>query len=307
MAYVYLWGDMVSKLKISLIIILVLGLAVLGFYYAKSLPTRYAVFAGYNTHGKISPYVISYLKGLNEVCDGVVYIADSPLLKKERQKLKGLVMYTAHKRHKEYDFGSYKRGFKWLKDNGYLEKADELIFANDSTYAPMTSFKPMFKKMALRPELDFWSNTQNSRFTQHLQTYFIVFRKRVINSKAFAIFLNDVKHQQDSSLYITEYEIKLTPLLDSLGYKWDSYIPYDEFKDFELPDNNSYPLTLLSKYHNQFLKRRTFTKDLDVREDKEQVLEYVKKNYPARYKEIIDDINNPNKRMKHVRLFKAKH
>ena len=283
--------------------VIVLGLTAIGIYYVKTSPKRYAVFAGYNTHGKISPYVITYLKGLNEVTDGVVYIADSPLRKKEMSKLKDLVIHTEHKRHNEYDFGSYKRGFKWLKENGYLEKADELIFANDSTYAPMSSFKPMFKEMAKRRDLDFWSNTQNSRFNQHLQTYFIVFRKRVINSKAFANFLSHIEHQKHHSLYIIEYELRLTPLLDSLGYKWDSYIPYDEFKNFELPDGNSYPLTLLSKYSNQFLKRRTFTTGLDVREDTNKVLEYIKQHYPVRYKEIIDDINNPDKRKKHVRFF----
>ena len=286
-----------SKLKIILAIILVLVLGVLGFYYARSLPTRYVVFAGYNKHGKIAPYVISYLKGLNEISDGVVYIADSPLKKKEQQKLKGLVIHTEHKRHNEYDFGSYKRGFKWLRDNGYLEKADELVFANDSTYAPMQSFKPMFKKMTQRKDLDFWGNTQNTFFTNHLQTYFIVFRKNIIRSKAFANFLNQIKHQPHSTMYITKYETKLTPLLESLGYKWDSYIPYEEFKDFELPDNNSYPLTLLSKYHNQFLKRRTFTTNLDVREDKMKVLEYIKQTYPARYKDIMYDLN-PIKRKK---------
>lgn len=288
-------GNILLKIKI---IFMILGLALISAVsaYLLNMPSkRYAVFAGYNADGTISPYVITYLKGLNEVTDGVVYFADSGLQPGEEKKLEGLVLYTEHQRHQEYDFGSYKRGFKWLKDNGYLEKADELIFANDSTYAPMSSFKPMFNKMAKRKDLDFWSNTKNTKFNEHLQTYFIVFRKRILRSKSFANFLNKVQHQKHNSLYIFEYELKLTPLLHSLGYLFDSYIPYAEFKDFELPDNNSYPLTLLSKYHNQFLKRRTFTTDLDVREDKGKVLEYIKQTYPARYDEIIADIEHNTK------------
>jgi len=257
---------------------------------AKHQPKRYAVFAGYNQDGTIHPYVISYLKGLNEICAGVVYIADSELRPEEEAKLKPLTIHYENKRHEEYDFGSYKRGYNWLKANGYLDNADELIFANDSTYAPMTSFKPMFKKMSQKMDIDFWGNTQNHRFNPHIQTYFIVFKKSVIQSRAFADFINKVHHQNDSSEYILNYEVKLTPHLQNLGYKWTTYIPYEDFKNKELPDNNAYPLTLLSTYHNQFLKRRTFTTNLDVREDKGLVLKYLEDNYPKKHQEIVREI-----------------
>ena len=156
---------------------------------------RYAVFAGYNPDKTIHPYIITYLKGLKEVTDGIVYIADSELDPKEYKKLKGLVLHTEHTRHNEYDFGSYKRGFNWLKKQGYLNKADELIFANDSSYAPMQSFKPMFATMAQKKDLDFWGNTQNSRLNPHLQSYFLVVRKKILHSKNFAHFINKIKHQ----------------------------------------------------------------------------------------------------------------
>ena len=252
---------------------------------------RYAVFAGYNADKTIHPYVISYLKGLNEVTDGVVYIADSELLPEEEEKLKGLVIYTEHRNHGEYDWGSYKRGFNWLKEKGYLKRADEIIFANDSCYAPMTSFKPMFKEMAQRKELDFWGDSQNTMFTPHLQSYFLVFRKRVLNSKNFAIFINHIKHFDDHREYILQYETKLTQYLASLGYKWDSYLPYKQLARFEYTDKNSYPLTLIRDYHHQFLKRRTFTTLLDIREDRQEVLRYIYQHYRERYDDIVQEIS----------------
>lgn len=255
--------------------------------------TRYAVFAGYNTDGIIPPYVINYLKGLNEVSDGVVYIADSPLAENEARKLQGLVLHTEHKRHNEYDWGSYKRGFNWLKENGYLEKADEVIFANDSCYAPMQSFKPMFQDMAKHPEFDFWGNSKNITFNPHLQSYFMVFRKPVLHSKIFASFLNQVTTQEHYEEYIIKYELKLTPLLANLGYTWGTWLPYEKLPLYEkdYTDVNNYPLLMIRDYKNQFLKRRTFTTMLTILDDRAELLRYIKQHYPARYTEIAGEIS----------------
>ena len=280
-----------KKQKKIICFIIALCLVVLGIFLYPKKTNRYAIFAGYNANQTIPDYVITYIKGLNKVTDGVVYIADSELKAEEYKKIKDLVIYTKHNRHNEYDWGSYKRGFEWLKQNGYLEKAEEIIFANDSCYAPMTSFKPMFKKMSHSPELDFWGDSQNTAFTNHVQSYFMVMRKPVINSKAFQNFLNSVTHQEHTSMYITEYEVKLTPMLEQLGYKWDSYLPYEKLQHLEITDKNSYPLTLIRDFNHQFLKRRTFTTNLMIMESKDELLEYIKATYPKRYKEIIKEIS----------------
>lgn len=279
-----------GKYKIIALVAVVIGVSLaLGFKLNHTV--RYAVFAGYNADETLHPYVITYLKALNEVTDGVVYIADSKLKPEEEKKLKPLTIHYENKRHEEHDFGSYKRGYNWLKENGYLKKADELIFANDSTYL-LTDLKPMFDEMAKRKELDFWGDLQNTAFNPHVQTYFLVIRKKIINSKIFAAFLNKITHKEHSSEYITEYEVKLTPLLQNLGYKWDSYMPYHEMDYLkEETDKNSYPLTLISKYHNPFLKRRTFTTNLLILENRTELLRYIRDNYPARYEEIKQEIN----------------
>lgn len=273
---------------IAAVLLLTLGV----FLMREKTPKRCAVFAGYNENGTISPYVLTYLKALNEIAPKcVVYIADSELNVGEEKKLDGLVVHSENARHKEYDWGSYKRGFNWLKENGYLEKIDELIFANDSCYAPLSgSFKPMFDKMSAKMELDFWGDLQNTAFQPHVQSYFMVFRKRVIRSKAFAHFLNQVKHQEYSSYYIQLYEVNLTPYLESFGYKWGSYMPYEALSFLELTDKNSYPLTLVRDFGHEFLKRRTFTTNLEIRENKEALLEVIKAHYPERYQEIITEI-----------------
>lgn len=271
-------------------------LAIVGtiaYCLSRKMPGRCAVFAGYNPNGTIPAYVITYLKALNEIAPKcVVYIADSTLNPAEKEKLKNLTLHTEHIRHEEYDWGSYKRGFNWLKENGYLKNLNELIFANDSCYAPLGgTFKPMFDEMSHRPELDFWGDSQNIAFNPHIQSYFMVFRKRVINSRSFSAFLNRVTHQPFQFYYIRFYEIALTPELASIGYKWDSFIDY---KNFPIrnndPDINTAPLTAIKDFNHLFLKRRTFTSGLPIWESIPELLRYLAKKYPSSYKEIIAEI-----------------
>ena len=279
------------KKTIFILCCLIITLCALLFYPEKK-PTRYAVFAGFNANGTIDDYVITYLKGLDEVTDGIVYIADSSLKEGELKKLKYLnILYTSHIRHQEYDWGSYKRGFNWLKENGYLKNADELIFANDSCYAPITSFKPMFNEMSKRDNLDFWGDLQNTQFSNHIQSYFIVFRKKIINSKSFASFINQVTHHDDTREYITKYETKLTPFLENIGYKWDTYIPYKQLSSLEASDKNSYPLTLIKEYNHQFLKRRTFTSLLMISENIHTLVDYLYTNHPQTFYNLINEVD----------------
>lgn len=327
-----------------LTMLLLIALTAAAFFYLAERPRRYAVFAGYSADGSVAPYVLRYLSGLKAVTDGIVYITDSPLSPEAQKQVAPYVIHGEYQRHGEYDWGSYKRGYNWLKAKNLLRHADELIFANDSAYAPLQTFRPMFNQMRSRSELDFWGNTQNQRFNPHLQSYFLVFRRPVIMSKSFAAFLNGVKAQPDHSLYITEYEIKLTPFLQNLGYKWDSYIP-----DFPSasparkatsaaplrpgsaaalspgsaaalspdsaaalspgsaapkpasaarasapasPDPNSYPLTLIRDYHNQFLKRRTFTDKLPIEENRAELLAYLCAHAPETCQNIAADFPN---------------
>ncbi len=266
-------------------------LTVFSCIYLATQPRRYAIFAGYSPDGSISPYVIYYLKGLNAVSDGVVYITDSPLSEKAQKQVEPYIIHGEFQRHGEYDWGSYKRGYQWLKKRGLLNKADELVLANDSVYAPLDSFKPMFQAMDRRQELDFWGNTQNSTFNPHLQSYFLVLRRPVLRSKNFDAFINNIKAQPHHSLYITEYEIKLTPMLQNLGYKWGSYIPRDFIKTAEghSVDPNSYPVTLIGKYDNQFLKRRTFTDKLPIEESRTKLMKLLKQKTPEIYNNIVTD------------------
>ena len=166
-----------------------------------------------------------------------------------------------------------------------------MIFANDSCFAPMTSFKPMFQAMAKRKDLDFWGDLQNTVFGRHIQSYFYVFRKNIINLPEFDAFFNNITHEKNHWAYVLKYEVRLTPMLAKMGYKWDTYMPYQAMLLLLDPNKTTYPLTLLQKYNHQFIKRRLFATGLPSHDDIYLLLRYIRRVYPERYQEIISDIS----------------
>lgn len=121
---------------------------------------RTAVFAHYDKNNLIQNYVVYYLSELKKCAEKIIFVSDSDVLPEELKKIEGIVEQSIIGRHGEYDFGSYKRGFLYAKENNLLTACEELILANDSCYAPLFPFEEMFSAMSKKP-LDFWGATSS--------------------------------------------------------------------------------------------------------------------------------------------------
>ena len=249
------------------------------------------VYAAYSSDGTVPDYVVENLRLLKEVSPNIVYITDNPIRRGDIGKIKHYITHLIALRHGEYDWGSYKRGYNWLKTNNYLTLADKLILANDSVLTVVPSLTPIFDKMS-QDEADYWGITANKDGTYHLQSYFLVFRPKVYNHKGFANYLNNVKKQSTGLEVAYHYEVPFTTYLHALGYKSAAYIPYKDIKGLELNDKHCYPLTMLSKYHQPFLKMRTFTNRLIVKEPRRLVFAWLKKNNPTAYQNLITHLTH---------------
>lgn len=182
---------------------------------------RVVVFAHYDKNNKIDDYVAYYLKSLKEAGCEVVFVSCCELDNSEIEKVKDYVIHSICEKHDEYDFGSYKRGFLYLKN--FLNVYDELIFANDSCYGPIYPISEVFANME-KEDCDFWGITKNNFgykksighfFVKrpHIQSYFVAFNKKIFTSEDFQKFMLSVVHQDNKKLIVSKYEIGLTELL----------------------------------------------------------------------------------------------
>lgn len=184
---------------------------------------RIAIFAMFSADGKIPGTTIFYLKGLKKIVKNIICIADNPINIEEIDKIKNLVSYCSFIRHGEYDFGSYKRGYLYIQNNGLLTFCTELIFCNDSCYGPVYPFQRMFTVME-KKQLDFWGIAENNEFQYHLQSYFLVFKPCVFLSDSFKEFITSIRKQKTVQDVILNYEVKFTNILIKSGFCCDSYV-----------------------------------------------------------------------------------
>ena len=221
---------------------------------------RVAVFAGFCPAGKILESQIYYLKGLREIVDNIVFVCDGQVLPQEIEKLKELVSVCIIKRHNEYDFGSYKFGYKFLLDNNLLEGVQELILCNDSCYGPVFPFRESFESDAVK-DADFWGYTLNGytwkNLPRHIQSFFLVFRKNVFNSKCFKDFILGVKRQKKVQGVINKYEIPFTDYLQKRGFKSSVFVSEENFP-YKKVNKTVYPLTLIRDYRMPLVKVKVF-------------------------------------------------
>lgn len=251
----------------------------------KSLPhrppqtRRTAVFAAYSSTGRIPERDIFFLKGLGEVSDNIVFVCSAPLFPDEAAKLEGIVSEILCDPHNEYDFGSYKRGLRLAEERGLLKSAvaDELILCNDSCYGPVYPFSESFSTMASRP-CDFWGMTANrEQGDEHLQSFFLVFRRAVLDSGVLGDFLGGVRELSGRNSVVVLYESKLTETLCNAGFSFDSFVPRSFCKEIPICLSTSpvqWPIVSMSKYRMPLVKVKAL--GMETMENTRETLNFVR-------------------------------
>lgn len=240
---------------------------------------RLAIFAFYNEKGLINDYVVTYLKYLKEVSDNIIFVADNEPNVKELSKIYLLVSHIESYHHGEYDFGSYKIGFKYAKEHYLLDDVDEIILCNDSCFC-VDSLKPAFDKMATN-SCDFWSMTASNEYEPHLQSFFLVVKKKLFNSEVFSNYLDNVKHLDRFLEIVNTYEIPLKKTFEKEGFKSASYI--------KAPKKNNptfFPIKCV-KAKMPLIKRKIFVDSYACKHPLIDVILYLRLKYNKSYQEIL--------------------
>ncbi len=218
---------------------------------------RVFIFASYDKDNIIDEYVVYYIKKLSEIGD-VIFVSDNNLNEDKKNKIKNLTIKIIAKNHGEYDFGSYKIGINYLKNNNLLNNYNWITICNDSVYGPFYELEPILKKMEEKNP-DVWSFTMNtSNNSPHLQSYFISFSKRVINNKKILNFFYNIKKENSKSDIVKKYEIGLSKLLYKNNYKLIGYLK--EIKKFPYLPTETYYLININKEF-PFMKKKLITEN----------------------------------------------
>ncbi|MDE6251010.1 MAG: rhamnan synthesis F family protein [Alphaproteobacteria bacterium] len=180
---------------------------------------RLFIFAGYSATNRVDAALTYYVRALSELGDVVLYMdCDAP--KSELKKLAPYTLYAGASRHREYDFGSYKRAYIWARDNLDIKKYDIMYLVNDSVFGPLMDLTPTFDQMESidTPAFGLVGNLHHAH--PHIQSWFVGLRKKIFTAPWFDEFMLSVKHVPDKGSVTILYEHGLSNLITKHGFNW---------------------------------------------------------------------------------------
>ena len=181
---------------------------------------RLFLFAGFDPDGVIDDAMVYYLRNLSLYGD-VIVCMDNKFDKRQIKKLTMHPLSVFITRHREYDFGSYKRCFQYARDNDLLKNYEFVYLVNDSVFGPTFSLKKLIHKMERIP-LDAVGLIKSKHKThEFMESWFIRLNKKIFLSKWFDEFLFNVQREERKSTITIKYEHGLTNLIKDHKCSWD--------------------------------------------------------------------------------------
>lgn len=234
---------------------------------------RIGIFVFYDPAGWVDRYVETLLADLRKNMDELVIVSNGAVADEERGKLEAYADRFLVRENIGYDIGAYQEamltvGWETISEYG------ELVLCNDTVMGPIWPFREMFEEMAQRP-VDFWGITKHyalpdnpfapgEELKEHIQSYFMVFRRKVIQDARFQRYWNELPLMQSYQEAVAKHEICFTARLNEWGYSYDTYIDEEVYRK-DTPDPVMvYPDLLVEKNRCPVVKRRIFTNDYTV-------------------------------------------
>lgn len=217
---------------------------------------RLAVYCFYDQDGIVDDYVVFFLNSLRKTVSKICCVVNGTLDDKGRESLGQCSDEILQKENTDAAAWAYS----YFVNVRYREirTYDELIFCNNSFFGPLYPLADMFSEMEHRKDhKDFWGITVSPGIKGHVESYFMVFEKRTIESPAFIDFFKTHNKTPDCKRPCSLFDLQLTQALSSAGFSYGSFTDSSG-----LPGDDCtvlYPDLLIGERKCPFLKRKVFS------------------------------------------------
>lgn len=229
---------------------------------------RLGIYLIYDRENIIDKYITYMLKELRTCCTKLVVVCNAGSAW-YGESIDSYVDQMIYRENIGYDAGGYKdvlcKYIGWDK----LSMYDELMLINDSFYGPIYPIRQVFDTMTAI-DVDYWGLTRSQecmtaidrKYRGHIQSYFLVFRKNVINSTIFKTFWEQLEYPEKMNEAIEYFELGLNKCLEEKGFTGfavsDFYRDIFTFREDENP-YLKYPLELIRDCKIPILKYKALT------------------------------------------------
>ncbi len=194
---------------------------------------RCGIFVFFNEKGFVGNYVEELLKKIEEIVEKLIIIVNGEIRNDEKFKLYKYSNTIWQRDNVGFDGGAYKDAIISLLRNGEGEQWDEILLINDTFYGFFSPWNEIFNVMNGR-SCDFWGLSSHpggrEAFLEgeivppHIQSYFILIKKRMLSHYTFYQFWRDLKYPKDYIEAIKNFEINFTVYFEKCGFQWESWL-----------------------------------------------------------------------------------
>lgn len=245
----------------------------------------------YHKRGHVYGYVEYLLNEISRCLDTLVIVINGDIEEASMLKLNKYTSNIIIRENEGYDAGGYKEVLINYLGWDRIKIYDELLLLNNSFFGSFYPIEDLFKSMNCR-EVDFWGITRHGELfwegkkrKAHIQSYFIVIRKEMINDKRFREFWLNLDEMKSLNNATDIFELNFTSTFEGYGYKWLPYIDTsNDESSIEFAYNpylyNNYEM--LSEKKLPFIKIKAFIMPLygyrGICEDISRCLEFIDKH-----------------------------
>lgn len=235
-------------------------------------PKRLAIYVFYDRQGVADRYNFYYLTELKKCVDHLLVICNGAVNTEGEREFRDIADDVILRENKGFDITAYKEG---IQHYGFktLAEYDEVIVCNATMFGPFYPFQEMFSDMASR-DVDFWGLTYFHEvpfdpfgtivygyIPVHVQSFFQVYRKKLIQSREFQDHWNKLPVIHSYEEAIGYHEAIFTKKFAEMGFKWATYIDSSDLEGYTYDPVRDFPKYLLEEKRCPLLKRRSFFHD----------------------------------------------
>ena len=181
---------------------------------------KYAcIFVHYDTDSLIPDDCVYHIKKLSEYCD-IFFVSGSeflPARPQELVKIKPFCKQILIRKNSGHDFGCWSHVIR--KNYSELCSYEGVLLANDSNWGPLSDFSDTFLKInKLIGEVDFLGLTSSITPAWHLQSFFVMYSKKVFCNPYFKLHWFNIGIYKSKYEIIMNYEVAWCRQLRRLGF-----------------------------------------------------------------------------------------
>lgn len=251
---------------------------------------RIAIYVHYEKKGRFLNFEKFFVSELLKDFSKVIVVANGEI---DETDLTGFdSVEIVRRENKGFDFGAWKDVITERYERE-IKNYEQLLITNNSIYGPVGTFSEMISEMDKR-NCDFWGINRHpakdcciikgddaTRCYEHLQSYWIVFKSRLLRSNDFISYWRNLP-ELDTFIKAVGYgEVRLTHHFEQLGYSSGSFADFQKYSSlsdlnpcfftYEQVKEDRIPVIKRKYFYDYFEQAASFNIELKAR----QLLDYL--------------------------------